>query len=308
MSWSFSRKTRRQKPAVQLKQEAAVVLALGGGYQAYFKQDRDGALRDPAEMDVMAEVAAFCRQRQDFCHHSVAVPQIALLYSRAGHYRSSPALFNPYGGDGVGILQEALQALLENQQAVQILSEHQLDGEMDKWPLIVVPGWSHLDPAFRDQLADYVTEGGRLLLIGAGPTALFERELEATKNAADPRIVAVPEVGEQFIPAVRRLFPQPVAEVSGASHVDVSPRKLNGKLAIHLVNTAGPHANAPPEGILHIPAAGPFKVAIRLAAKPAAVIQQPEGNSMEFAWSDGQAIVNVPKLEMYSILEIVEGD
>jgi hypothetical protein len=64
MSWSFSRKTRKQKPAVQLMQEAAVVLAMGGGYQAYFKQDRDGAVRDLAEMDVMAQVAQFCRERQ----------------------------------------------------------------------------------------------------------------------------------------------------------------------------------------------------------------------------------------------------
>ncbi|HYW78209.1 MAG TPA: hypothetical protein VE890_01485, partial [Thermoguttaceae bacterium] len=88
MSWSFSRKTRKQKPAVQLMQEAAVVLALGGGYQAYFKQDRDGAIRDPAEMDVMAQVARFCRDRQAFCHRSIAVPQIALLYSTAGHYRA----------------------------------------------------------------------------------------------------------------------------------------------------------------------------------------------------------------------------
>ena len=147
-----------------------------------------------------------------------------------------------------------------------------------------------------------------MLLIGSGPTALFERELEATRNAADPRIVAVPEAGEQFIPAVRRLFPQPVVEVSGASQVDVSPRTLDGKLGVHLVNTAGPHANAPPEGIGHVPATGPLKVAIRVAAKPAAVIQQPEGNSLEFAWSDGQAIVNVPKLALYSILEVVQGD
>ena len=51
----------------QLKQEAAAVLSLGGGYQAYFKQDRDGAVRDLAEMDVMAEVAAFCRARQEYC-------------------------------------------------------------------------------------------------------------------------------------------------------------------------------------------------------------------------------------------------
>ncbi len=107
MSWSFSRKTRKQKPAIQLMQEAAVVLALGGGYQAYFKQDRDGAVRDLAEMDVMAEVARFCRARQAYCHHSVAVPQVALLYSTAGHYHGSSRLFHWTGSPGVTVLRGA---------------------------------------------------------------------------------------------------------------------------------------------------------------------------------------------------------
>ena len=130
MSWSFSRKTRKQKPAVQLMQEAAVVLALGGGYQAYFKQDRDGAVRDLAEMDVMAEVARFCRDRQAYCHRSVAVPQIALLYSTAGHYRESPRLFHWAGSNGVAVLRKALTQILQNQYGVQILSEHHLKGKM----------------------------------------------------------------------------------------------------------------------------------------------------------------------------------
>jgi hypothetical protein len=121
MSWSFSRKTRKQKPAIQLMQEAAVVLALGGGYQAYFKQDRDGAVRNPAEMDVMAEVARFCRARQAYCHRSVAVPEIALLYSTAGHYHESPRLFHWYGSGGVTVLREALGRILKNQYGVQVL-------------------------------------------------------------------------------------------------------------------------------------------------------------------------------------------
>ena len=168
MSWSFSRKTRKQKPAVQLMQEAAVVLALGGGYQAYFKQDRDGAVRDPAEMDVMAEVARFCRARQKYCHRSVAVPQIALLYSTAGHYRESAPLFHWSGSNGGRVLRKALTQMLENQYGVQILSEHHLKGKMSQWPVIVVPGWQYIEPDFRDELASYAKNGGTLLLIGAG--------------------------------------------------------------------------------------------------------------------------------------------
>ncbi len=89
MAWSFSTQPdRRQKTAVQLQREAAVVLALGGGFQAYFKQKRDGSIYDE-QMPVMAEVAKFCRARQAVCHHAEAVPQVALLFSTAAHYRKN---------------------------------------------------------------------------------------------------------------------------------------------------------------------------------------------------------------------------
>ena len=303
MSWSFSRKTRKQKPAVQLMQEAAVVLALGGGYQAYFKQDRDGAIR-PAEMDTMAEVARFCRQRQAFCHRSTAVPQIALVYSTAGHYRTSPTPFHAAGSDGIGVLRRALNVFLDKQYAVQIVNEHHLAGAMARWPLIVVPGWGHLEPAFRDQLAAYVKGGGRLLLIGKGPAKLLERDLAASGGAAD-RIASVANV-EEALPAVRRLFPQPLVEVSGSSQVDVSPRRLGERLMIHLVNTSGPHANAPADGIASIPPAGPITVAIRLTGAPKSVTEQPEGARLAVSWTGGRARVTLPRLELSSILVVEE--
>jgi len=303
MSWSFSRKTRRQKPAVQLMQEASVVLALGGGYQAYFKQDRDGAIR-PAEMDTMAEVARFCRQRQPFCHRAQAVPQIALLYSTAGHYRTSPTLFHPSGSDGVDVLRRALTALVGSQYAVQVVSEHHLRGRMSQWPLIVVPGWGHLETAFRDELASYAKSGGRLLLIGKGPATLFQRELAATEGASSAPILPVPAVDAAFPGAVRRLFPEPLVEVSGSPDVDISPRRLGGRLAIHLVNTSGPHADAPAEGIAAVSPLGPLSVAIRLPGKPKSITQQPEGKVLPVSWSEGRARVTVPRLDLYSILVV----
>lgn len=304
MSWSFSRKTRKQKPAAQLMQEAAIVLALGGGYQAYFKQDRDGAIR-PAEMDVMAEVAKFCRERQRFCHRSAAAPQVALLYSTAGHYRSTPRLFHPSGSDGIPVLRKALESLLSNQYAVQVVSEHHLSGAMSKWPLIVVPGWSHLEPALRDELAAYARQGGRLLLVGQGPAKLFEREL-APAGDSTPAILSVAQVDENFSAAVRRLFPEPIVKVSGSSAVDVSTRRLNGQLAIHLVNTSGPHANAPDGGIESIAPIGPLAVAIRLPRAPKSIVQQPEGTPLAVTWADGRACVAVQRLSVYSILTVDE--
>ncbi len=303
MSWSFSRRTRKQKPAVQLMQEASVVLALGGGYQAYFKQDRDGAIRDPAEMDVMAEVARFCRARQAYCHRSVAVPQIALLYSTAGHYRASRRVFHWAGSQGVSVLRQALTVILENQYGVQILSEHHLKGQMARWPVIIVPGWEYLEPAFREELAAYAKEGGRLVLIGAGPAKLFAAELAAAGQGGRS-IVAVDAVDDSFPGVLQRVLPEPIVRVAGAKHVDVSPRMLRGALSIHLVNTSGPHANPPDGGITHIEPLGPLTVSIRLERAPKSITMQPEGKKLAVTWADGRATVTVPQLKLYSILVV----
>ncbi len=301
MSWSFSRKTGKQKPAVQLMQEAALVLAMGGGYQAYFKQDRDGAIRNPAEMDVMAQVAQFCRARQPYCHHSVAVPQIALLYSTAGHYRESPGLFHWNGSNGVRVLRQALTQILQKHYGVQVLSEHQLTGNASKWPVIVVPGWEYLEPEFRSELAAYAKSGGRLILIGPGPAKLFAVDLDVQ---TDSSLLAVDQVDDEFPDVLEKAFPEPIVEVTGAKHIDVSPRMLNGKLAVHLVNTSGPHANPPDGGIQEIEPVGPLNVSIRLEQAPRSIRVQPEDKSLNVTWANGRAAVIVPQLDLYSILVV----
>ncbi len=87
MAWSFTTTGRkikgwRQKAAVQLEREAAVVLALGGGVQSYYNQRRDGSVPEE-HVPVIAEVAKFCRARQAVCWGAVPVLQVALLYSTA---------------------------------------------------------------------------------------------------------------------------------------------------------------------------------------------------------------------------------
>ena len=182
MAWAFARKfgepfgkqretANSTKSAVQLMREAAIVLALGGGFQAYFPQKRDGSVR-LWEMDVMAQVAEFCRARQAICHRAEPVPQIGLLYSRDAYYRQSTRLFAPWRGE-LEPLRGTLQALLEGQNVVDIVMEHHLEDGID-YPLIVVPEWSYLDPAFRDNLLAYVDGGGSLLVVGPRAVALFD--------------------------------------------------------------------------------------------------------------------------------------
>jgi hypothetical protein len=337
MAWSFSRQKardgRNQKTAVQLQREAAVVLALGGGFQAYFTQRRDGSIREE-RMPVMAEVAKFCRARQAICHRATPVPQVALLFSTAAHYRKSNGLF----ARDLARISGALQALLEGQQSVEILGEHHLTGRMADYPLIVVPEWEYLEPPFKDELVAYVKGGGSLLLIGPKTVALFQPELDAVGSDAGRRSFPAPDgqpaasitefgrgkiaavnfaFGQRYVSApsepsrqflndlARQLFPTPLVEVKGSPEVDVVVNRLGGKLAVNLVNTAGPHQREPI--VDSIPPVGPLDVTIRQAAKPAKITLEPTGIALPFEHRDGEIHLRVPRIDIHEVI-VVEPD
>lgn len=291
MAWSFSTMpTRQQKSAVQLQREAAVVIALGGGFQAYFTQNRDGSVR-LNEMPVMAEVATFCRARQKICHRSEPVPQVALLFSTAGHYRKVNGLFpRSYGN-----LSRALFTLLESQYSVEVLGEHQLAGRMSEYPLIVVPEWEYLEPQFIEELVAYVKDGGNLLLIGAKTASLFPEVSGRGK-------LVVTEASE-VIARIKDLFPSPMVEIAGAQGgLDVCVARNHGRLLVNLVNTSGPHAT---QSILDsIPAVGPLAVTIRHAAQPAKVTLEPGGLPLDFTYRDGKIQLTIPKVDIHEVIVV----
>jgi hypothetical protein len=192
--------------------------------------------------------------------------------------------------------------MLQNQYGVQILSEHHLKGNMSKWPVIVVPGWEYLEPGFRDELASYAKSDASLLLIGSGPAKLFETELGPNTESS---IVLVDKVDNAFPAVLRKVLPEPIVEVTGAKDVDVSPRMLRGRLSIHLVNTSGPHADAPDGGITEVKPVGPLTVSINLDQAPKSIIMQPEGTSLDITWANGRATVTLPRLGLYSILVVM---
>ena len=178
MAWSFAwgrELGNSTKTALQLQQEAAQVLSMGGGFQVYFKQNRDASFQ-PWTFSIMDEVAEFCRERETFTHKAQPVPQIALLYSNAGYKHISPNVYSPWSGE-LNPLQGILYALLDGQHSVEILRENHLSGKMAQYPLIVIPEWEYLEPSFKDELVEYAENGGKLLVIGAKAVKLFENEL-----------------------------------------------------------------------------------------------------------------------------------
>ncbi len=385
MAWGFSQRVGAApglkpehasctKGPAQLMQEAAVVLALGGGFQAYFTQKRDGSVR-LWQMNVMAEVAEFCRKRQAICHRAEAVPQVGLLYSGPAFYRNNQKLFGAWHGE-LEPMKGVLQSLINSQYSVEILSEHHLTGRLGGYPLIIIPEWGYLEPEFREELLDYVRKGGKLLLIGPEPAALFAVELgieftgELEERKAqwlehngrlagysnnlfrpvrlkegaqafgrlypdnDPtgaaniaasvaaygqgKIAATYfNYGERYLHAanyvardflndlVRLLFPRPMVEVAGSHEVDVTVNRSAGKLAVNLVNTAGPHANPNIFTFDEIPPLGPLEVTIRCGSKPSKVTLEPEGQELACVYEAGEVRLTLPRLGIHSAIVLV---
>ncbi len=176
MSWGFSwngdKTPLNIKSAIQLEQEAAEVISMGGGVQFYFQQNADLSIK-PWLAKPLSEIAAFCRLRQPYVHKAKALPQIALVFPTVAYQRSGK---NPYS-NATGKLQGALYAILDGQHTTEVLSEQQLSGNMQQYPLIVVPECDYLEPAFKAELISYAKNGGTLLIAGASAAKLFEQEL-----------------------------------------------------------------------------------------------------------------------------------
>jgi hypothetical protein len=176
MAWGFSwdggKMPMSIKSAVQLEQEAAQIMSMGGGVQFYFQQNRDLSIK-PWLATMLSEIGAFCRERQPYCHKAKAVPQIALLYPAVSYQRNAS---RPYSNP-LGKLEGALNLVLDGQHTVEILMEHHLTGKMDQYPLIIIPECDFLDPSFIEELKQYVTSGGHLLIIGTETAKLFKDEL-----------------------------------------------------------------------------------------------------------------------------------
>ncbi len=189
MAWGFNNGQglgHSLKPAVQLQQEAAVVIMQGGGFQVYYQPTRSGYVI-PEIASTMSQVAEFVRARQAISHKSVAVPQVALLLSYASQADRSDAVFTPYGCQDE--LEGALHALLESFYSVDILAEHQLLPRLNEYPVVVLADTHRLDEAFRQALVSYVRQGGSLVLLGAAPARLFADHL-GVRLVGDPAPLA----------------------------------------------------------------------------------------------------------------------
>ncbi len=190
MAWGFNwadKQGHTVKPAVALQQEAAVVLMQGGGFEIYYQPTRSGVVPEQV-IETTGQVADFCRARQEVCHKSTSVPQVALLLSSESQFDRSDAVFTPHGC--MSELEGALHALLELGYSVDLLAEHQLQPRLSDFPLLAIADSHKLAPSFIKAVRAYVKQGGSLLLLGEKCARLFSTMLGAKLIGEQQEVVA----------------------------------------------------------------------------------------------------------------------
>lgn len=342
MSWSFHSwnlgtldPPDSRKPAVQLMREAACIISQGGGYQAVFSQSGPGNKRDGSvdleKIRLFADVARFCRERQEVCFKAEPVPQIAVCISTEATYRKWDAQGQPLFWWDKSHYGSAISCI-ENQYPVDIVLADSLIRRINEYPLVVISDWDYLEPEFHKAAVDYVIRGGRLLLIGNGPAEIFRATLDAaappeTGDAPKPYAVKYYRVGSGMIGLIDKprdlifygnpdsatrdftgsvldkLFSDPIVRVTGSHDVDVSlMRTTKGALAVHLVNTSGPHRTA---GIIdRIAPVGPLDISIRVEKEPKRVRLVPGDRTVAFEFKNGRIRLKLDQLEIHDIVVV----
>ena len=175
MSWNFrsvvgGRAAYTTKHVNQMKQEAAAVIALGGAYQNYVPQNRDGSPK-MWELRNLKELSSFVLERKDFCHRGTPVHQAALLLSTFDRNRESQHLYTRSGYERV----MGLSSLLcDIGQSLEIVCEHTLKKNISEYKMIVVPETFYgLKEETVRSLLEYARRGGKLVLVGKKTCSIF---------------------------------------------------------------------------------------------------------------------------------------
>ncbi len=185
MGWSFIvspvENIPSTKSACQIQREAAAPLSLGGGFQVYTQQNRDGSL-EKWMLPMLGEVGRFCQERKEKCFRAENVPQIAVFLSTYNYYK---IFRRPLFPEKEYIAARGItQALLDNQLSVQLISEHHLREDLMRYPVLVLPELAWLEEETVSMLKCYVAQGGHL--VAAGPLAAQYFKDEAGASMEHP--------------------------------------------------------------------------------------------------------------------------
>ena len=358
------------KHPVQIMQEAAAVLSVGGGFQNYITQYKDGSPR-MEQIRRMKPVADFVRAREPYCFRGRSEHNAVILLST--HDRALEH-GNLWGRTGYERTVGLTALFCDAGQPVEIACEHTLRGNCSEYGLIAVPELKYgLDDAMKAELLSYAENGGSLLLTGPFTCRFFAdvlpAEIDSDERAEqqrwltidheftgilkDAHAISVPgaetvgwigdterdtdlpgavvfpwgkgkiamiaaDIGTQYgacaqyihrdlIRALTDRLYWPSVKILGAvGMLETGILVKDGKRFVQLVNANGNHASQQIATEDFIPPVWDIMLSVAAEKKPAALILRPEGKELDFAWQDGRAVVRIPRMDLFDIVEIAE--
>ena len=185
---SWQTRNRSTKEAPQLCQEAAVVLALGGGFQFFNILYGTGGLVQRWAIPSWREVAEFCRARQPFCFGGVSAADIGVIYP--AYYNDRPL----FTGGAYRALCGFLAMLSDAGYSADVVNEADL-APLSRYRVILLPAAREYRPETLEALRRFAEAGGTV--IADGGVALGEELAGATFDAGTQRLI-FPDCGERL--------------------------------------------------------------------------------------------------------------
>ena len=182
MAWGFTLGDgfHSVKGADALCREAAAVISLGGGFQIYNTQNRDGSVR-LWEVRELLPVSQFMREREEFLKGCEPFSDIGILYSDYDMKNRNDSLFFP---GGKAMAEGAVRLFLDAALPCGILMDYMLESENKKFSeknIIVVPELRYINEDIKEKLLKFAENGGNLIISGYECCKIFADVLEGVE-------------------------------------------------------------------------------------------------------------------------------
>jgi hypothetical protein len=283
MSWgqhaiplSWVTRNRTTKSANQYKQEAATIVALGGGYQFFNIAYCHGGYIQRWALPIWEETAKFCRERQN-CHGAKPWSNIAVMVPNQTSEHRLDCLFQG-NTPGMNAFNRWIDALCESGFSPSVFFESELDRtDLSAYDLLILPTPARIPSSYKGKIVidgggekrlGWLSDGERLAAMEVG---MCEGEGEPfgeiwSQNYFEHDSVAVPSAykkdnryqlafdfaaayHENVTPVLQNWLRNLIADtgidipvrVHGSSFVELVTTRKGNDLLISLINMCGDH-------------------------------------------------------------------
>lgn len=200
MLWAFrldGKENHIDKPIEQLYQEAAHVLALGGGASLYIYANPTRIIEDENIISTANDLARFCRERQPLLQYAKPIKEVALLFSCRQYFAESKKRILTSREYYTEDFRGNLSALLDCQYHTRIVY---LDEETDlsAYSAVVLTNVVSLTNEEKQRLCEYANQGGTLLVCGGKIAPLFADVFEKTDGKTEEQFFVLEYEGKRY--------------------------------------------------------------------------------------------------------------